>query len=84
MSESIKARFVVTPSFVTILATFHECQLTIRWRREADSARHVRALVSNLGEMVEDGLKEVFVQDQTRRLDFEIEELFTENDKESE
>lgn len=81
MSESIKARFFVTKSAVTIFATFHECQLSMRWKRSAESVRHVRTLIANLDKIVDEGLGEVFVQDEARRLDWEIEQFYRDNDE---
>lgn len=76
-AEQIKARFWVTKSAVTIYATFHQVHLTIRWPRTEDNAvRHVRTLIANLEELVKNGLEEVFVQDQAKRLDFEIDEFY--------
>lgn len=81
MPESIKANYLVTKSAVTIFARFHEAVVTIRWKRSPDSVSHVRTLIGNLPEVVAEGLQEVFIQDQAVRLDWEIEELFLDNDE---
>lgn len=80
-AQQIKARFWVTKHAVTIYATFHEVSVTLRWPRSEDAHRHVRTLIGNLGQLVKDGLEEVFIQDQANRLDFEIEELLRDDEE---
>lgn len=75
----IRARFVVRKGSVTILATFHEVSVIIRWPRTSEpdlTSRHVRTLLGNLTDVVKDGLNEVFVQDQANKLDEELRGLF--------
>lgn len=79
--EQIKARFYVTKKAVTIFAIYHEASVTIRWPRGKDNERHIRTLVANLETLLQEGINEVFVQDQANRLDFEIESLFLESDE---
>lgn len=80
MSESIKANYLVTKSAVTIFARFHEAVVTIRWKRSTEAERHVRTLIANLPDVVKEGLAEAFIQDQANKLDWEIEELFLDNE----
>lgn len=81
---SIRARFMVTKSNVTILADFKGISITIAWKRAGDpegDARHLRTLVGNLPEVIRDGLQEIYVSDQAKRIDFELEELFNEENR---
>jgi len=84
---SIRARFMVTKSNVTILADFKGISVSIAWKREGDpelTARHLRTLVGTLPDVIKDGLREVYVEDQAKRLDFELEELFKDEDEKRE
>lgn len=84
---SIRARFMVTKSNVTILADFKGISLTVAWKREGDpeqTARNLRTLVGNLPEVLKDGLREVYVEDQLKRIDFELEQLFKDEDEKRE
>lgn len=70
----IRARFYVTKTHVTIFAKFHEVNATFRWRRVPDqdlTRRHIKTLINNLDQMVEEGLREVIVQAETKDLDQE-------------
>jgi hypothetical protein len=80
--SAIKARFWVTKSAVTVYAIYKDVHLTLRWKRGAESDRHVKTLIANLPEMVKDALNEIFVQDQVARIEWEIEELFLDEDNE--
>ena len=82
MSESVSARFVVTRTTVTIYATFHDVACVFRWPRKDDRVMsHVQTLAANLPEVIREGLREVFVTDQANRLDYELSELFTDEDE---
>jgi len=84
---NIRARFMVTKSNVTILADFKGISMTIAWKRDGDpeqTARNLRTLVGNLPEVLKDGLQEVYVVDQLKRIDFELEELFKDEDEKRE
>lgn len=81
---SIRARFVVTKSNVSILADYRGISMNIAWKRLGDpdaDARHLRTLISNLPELVKDGLREVYVSDQAKRIDYELAELFKDEDE---
>ena len=83
----IRARFMVTKSNVTILADFKGVSATIAWKRSGDpegDARHLRTLIGNLPELVKDGLQEVYVLDQAKRIDYELEELFKDQEEKHE
>ena len=81
MPESIKAKFIVTKNAVTIYVHFHKAACVLRWPREDRAISHIQTLAANLPEVIRDGLNEVFVTDQANRLDFEISELFTDEDE---
>ena len=82
MTEKIKARFLVTRKTVTIITTYHEVGMVIRWKRTPDAERHLRTLIANLDKVLEEGALEVLVQDEASRLDWEIEEFFLDQDDE--
>ena len=78
---------MVTKSNVTILADFKGISMTIAWKREGDpevTARNLRTLVGNLPEVLKDGLREVYVEDQVKRIDYELEQLFKDEDEKRE
>ena len=80
----VQAKFVVTQKQVSILANYREISLTIMWPRHdhpGETARHLRTLLGTMPDVIKDGLNEVFVQDQAKRIEFELQELFKDEDE---
>ena len=70
----IRARFFVTKNHVTIYAKFHDINVTFRWKRTGNpelTRRHIRTFIANLDQMVDEGLREVVIQAETKDLDQE-------------
>lgn len=83
MSDNkIRAKFRVTRTEVTIVADYREVKLVLRWDRNDEAVRHVRTLIDRFPEIVSEGLNEVYVQDQMKRLDFDYESLLMNEDEE--
>lgn len=79
--KQIKARFLVGKSYVTTFATLEGASIAIRWPREKEGVRQMRTLVDNLDKILDEGVNEVLVQDELNKLDFEIEQLYLDNDE---
>lgn len=79
----IMARFAATPKVATVALRYGGVDMTIRWTRSGDpdqDMRYLKTLVINLPEVLKKGTEEIYVLDQSRRLEFEIEELFADED----
>lgn len=74
--EAIKARFQVTKQNVVVTATFHDSTVVLQWRHSEDAARHIKVLISNLPELVTDGMREIQVQRAMFGVDDEYRDLF--------
>lgn len=82
MPDKIHAKFRVTRAEVTIVASYKEARLVLRWDRTPEAVRHVRTMIDRFPEIVSEGLNEVYVQDQMKRLDFDYESLLMDEDEE--
>lgn len=82
---SIKARFWVTQKHCTIFTTYRGSTLQLRWARGEDdeeAARNVYRLLKNMPDVVKDCINEAFVQSQTKGIQAELDELFSDTTEE--
>lgn len=77
--DKITARFRVTPTHVSINATYRRATAQLVWQRDEDdteTTRQINALLSNLPSMVQEGIQEVQIKAAMQDIDAEYEGLF--------
>ena len=75
----IVARFVATTQAAAIFLRYGPIDMTVKWPRSNDpdsDLRYLRTLIANLPEILAKGTEEIWIQDQSRRLEYELGELF--------
>jgi len=73
--DNIRARFVSAEDGAAIFIKYRDVFMTIRYKLSEDCIQQVSKLVGNLPDLLSKGYEEIYVQEQARKLELELEDF---------